>query len=102
MRLHIELDDDLVAQIDELSGPRGRAAFVRSRVQFAGSSAGLTSKPQPAPLIIRVTTGMPILQRGCGGGAAILWSSIGPLASETVVIQDPSDRHSRAIGQVQV
>jgi hypothetical protein len=27
---------------------------------------------------------------------------IGPLASETVVIQDPSDRHSGAIGQVQI
>jgi hypothetical protein len=35
MRLHIELDDDLVAQIDELSGPRGRAAFVRSAIEGA-------------------------------------------------------------------
>jgi hypothetical protein len=30
--MHIELDDELVAQIDELSGPRGRSAFVRSAV----------------------------------------------------------------------
>jgi len=33
--MHIELEDDLVAQIDELSGPRGRSAFVRSAVERA-------------------------------------------------------------------
>jgi hypothetical protein len=27
IRLHIELDDELVAQIDQLSGPRSRSAF---------------------------------------------------------------------------
>jgi predicted transcriptional regulator len=35
MRLHIELDDELVARIDELSGPRGRSAFVRSAIERA-------------------------------------------------------------------
>ena len=35
MRLHIELDDDLVARIDALSGPRGRSAFVRAAVERA-------------------------------------------------------------------
>jgi Arc/MetJ family transcription regulator len=35
MRLHIELDDDLVAQIDALSGPQGRSAFVHSAIQSA-------------------------------------------------------------------
>jgi metal-responsive CopG/Arc/MetJ family transcriptional regulator len=35
MRMHIELDDELVAQIDELSGPRGRSAFVRSAIERA-------------------------------------------------------------------
>jgi len=35
MRLHIELDDDLVARVDALSGPRGRSAFVRSAVERA-------------------------------------------------------------------
>ena len=35
MRMHIELDDQLVAQVDELSGPRGRSAFVRSAVERA-------------------------------------------------------------------
>jgi metal-responsive CopG/Arc/MetJ family transcriptional regulator len=35
MRMHIELDDQLVAQIDELSGPRGRSAFVRSAIERA-------------------------------------------------------------------
>jgi metal-responsive CopG/Arc/MetJ family transcriptional regulator len=35
MRMHIELDDELVAQLDELSGPRGRSAFVRSAIERA-------------------------------------------------------------------
>jgi Arc/MetJ family transcription regulator len=35
MRLHIELDDNLVAEVDALSGPRGRSAFVRSAVERA-------------------------------------------------------------------
>jgi predicted transcriptional regulator len=35
MRMHIELDDDLVAQVDELAGPRGRSAFVRTAIQRA-------------------------------------------------------------------
>jgi metal-responsive CopG/Arc/MetJ family transcriptional regulator len=35
MRMHIELADELVAQIDELSGPRGRSAFVRSAIERA-------------------------------------------------------------------
>ena len=35
MRMHIELDDELVAQIDELSGSRGRSAFVRSAIERA-------------------------------------------------------------------
>ena len=33
--MHIELDDELVAQIDKLSGPRGRSAFVRSAIERA-------------------------------------------------------------------
>jgi Arc/MetJ family transcription regulator len=35
VRLHIELDDELVAQIDQLTGPRGRSAFVRSAIERA-------------------------------------------------------------------
>jgi Arc/MetJ family transcription regulator len=35
MRMHTELDDELVAQIDELTGPRGRSAFVRSAIERA-------------------------------------------------------------------
>lgn len=35
MRLHIEMDDDLVAQIDVLAGQRGRSAFVRDAVRGA-------------------------------------------------------------------
>lgn len=35
MRMHIELDDGLVAQIDELAGLRGRSAFVRTAIERA-------------------------------------------------------------------
>lgn len=35
MRMHIELDDDLVAKVDEIAGPRGRSAFVRAAIQDA-------------------------------------------------------------------
>ncbi|MGH8965495.1 MAG: CopG family ribbon-helix-helix protein [Actinomycetes bacterium] len=35
MRMHIELDDELVAKVDEIAGPRGRSAFVRTAVQRA-------------------------------------------------------------------
>jgi Arc/MetJ family transcription regulator len=35
MRMHIELDDDLVAQVDRLAGPRGRSGFVRAAVERA-------------------------------------------------------------------
>lgn len=32
MRMHIELDDRLVAEVDDLAGPRGRSAFVRTAI----------------------------------------------------------------------
>lgn len=35
MRMHIELDDDLVAEVDRLTGPRGRSTFVRTAIQRA-------------------------------------------------------------------
>ncbi len=35
MRMHIELDDELAAQVDDLAGPRGRSAFVRSAIEHA-------------------------------------------------------------------
>lgn len=35
MRMHIELDDRLVAEVDDLSGPRGRSGFVRSAIEQA-------------------------------------------------------------------
>lgn len=35
MRMHIELDDDLVRRVDELAGQRGRSAFVRSAIETA-------------------------------------------------------------------
>ena len=35
MRMHLEMDDALVAEIDELAGPRGRSEFVRKAVRDA-------------------------------------------------------------------
>jgi Arc/MetJ family transcription regulator len=35
MRMHIELDDDLVAKVDLISGPRGRSNFVRTAIERA-------------------------------------------------------------------
>ena len=35
MRMHIELDDELVAKLDALAGPRGRSAFVRAALERA-------------------------------------------------------------------
>lgn len=35
MRMHIELDDELVKKIDELAGPRGRSRYVRRAVEQA-------------------------------------------------------------------
>jgi len=35
MRMHIELDDRLVEQVDQLAGPRGRSAFVRAAIEQA-------------------------------------------------------------------
>lgn len=31
--MHIEIDDDLVAEVDRVAGARGRSAFVRDAVQ---------------------------------------------------------------------
>lgn len=35
MRMHIELEDALVARVDALAGPRGRSAFVRRAIESA-------------------------------------------------------------------
>ena len=35
MRMHLEMDDALVAELDELAGPRGRSEFVREAVRDA-------------------------------------------------------------------
>lgn len=35
MRMHIELDDRLVAKVDEMAGARGRSAFVRNAIERA-------------------------------------------------------------------
>ena len=39
MRLHIELADRLVAEVDEIAGPRGRSAFVRDAIAQAVGQA---------------------------------------------------------------
>lgn len=33
MRLHIDLDEDLVGRVDEVAGPRGRSRFIREAVE---------------------------------------------------------------------
>jgi Arc/MetJ family transcription regulator len=33
--MHIDLDDDLVAEVDRLAGPRGRSEFVREALRAA-------------------------------------------------------------------
>lgn len=33
MRLHINLDEDLAKQIDELAGPRGRSRYIREAIE---------------------------------------------------------------------
>lgn len=35
MRMHIDLDDELVEKIDEIAGPRGRSRFVRDAIRRA-------------------------------------------------------------------
>lgn len=35
MRLHIEIDDRLIAAIDELAGPRNRSRFIRNALDSA-------------------------------------------------------------------
>jgi hypothetical protein len=33
MRLHINLDDELARQIDQLAGPRGRSQYIRDAIE---------------------------------------------------------------------
>lgn len=33
MRLHINLDDDLAQEIDEIAGPRGRSKYIREAIE---------------------------------------------------------------------
>ena len=35
MRMHIELDDALIRELDAVTGPRGRSAFVRQAIERA-------------------------------------------------------------------
>ena len=79
--MHIELDDELVAQIDELSGPRVAAHLcVRPlSVQFARNSDGPTSKQQRASSRIKITSGIPTLRLGCGSSAAPTPVALGDL-----------------------
>ena len=35
MRLHIHIDDALIARVDEISGPRARSEFVRTAIRAA-------------------------------------------------------------------
>ncbi len=35
MRLHIEIDDELIERLDNAAGPRGRSRFIREAVEAA-------------------------------------------------------------------
>ena len=35
MRMHIEIEDDLIAQVDRIAGARQRSAFVRNAIEAA-------------------------------------------------------------------
>ena len=48
MRVHIELEDDLLAEVDKLAGSRGRSAFVRSAIQTAVRQANRRSHLEAA------------------------------------------------------
>lgn len=40
MRMHIEVNDDLVAKVDELAGSRNRSQFVRRAIELAVDREG--------------------------------------------------------------
>ena len=48
MRMHIEIEDALVARVDEVAGPRGRSAFVRSAIELAVRQANRWSHLEAA------------------------------------------------------
>lgn len=48
MRLHIEIDDAIVDEIDRIGGPRGRSAFVRRAVERALQSAVMLERLERA------------------------------------------------------
>lgn len=35
MRMHIEIDDGVIAEVDKIAGARGRSAFVREAIERA-------------------------------------------------------------------
>ncbi len=55
MRMHIELDDGLVREIDTVAGSRGRSAFVRRAVEAALEQQRRWSSLEAAAASIRDT-----------------------------------------------
>lgn len=53
MRMHIELDDDLVTEIDAIAGPRRRSAFVRDAVRAAVDRRRRATRLRQAAGIVR-------------------------------------------------
>ena len=53
MRMHIELDDVVVAQIDAIAGPRRRSAFVRESILAAVDRSRRTRSLRNAAGILR-------------------------------------------------
>ena len=53
MRMHIELDDAVVTEIDAIAGPRRRSAFVRESILAAVDRCRRTSSLRKAAGILR-------------------------------------------------
>lgn len=53
MRMHIELDDAIVTEIDALAGPRRRSAFVREAIKAAVEKQRRKSRLREAAGILR-------------------------------------------------
>ena len=53
MRMHIELDAEIVAQVDAISGPRRRSTFVREAVVAAVDRHRRTSRLRGAAGLLR-------------------------------------------------
>lgn len=108
MRLHIELDDKLVTQVDELSGNEGRAGFIRSAIESAVREALRWRDIEASAGMIetKIMAGPRTLRRGCESNAVLrilprIRSRIRRFSS-SADIKCSRDRYPRTIGQMKI